>query len=1082
MDYRQLIRLYLLGPFTITTTNSATTLRRKTRALLAYLAATGQSHSRQHLMALFCAEAKNPSAVLRSLLSRLRRNLNTDILLVDGELVRLNPAICWVDCLHFQEVASSIPSLESDKQIAQITTTLDLYRGPFLADMSLHNAPEFELWLLGERARYHSLAERSLSSAVSYFTDNAAWDKAIHYAQRLVTENPLLEEAHGRLIWLYARTGQLEAAHAQYKQISDLLATELAVEPAAELQRLYADIQAGQVRPQIMEAQFTLPTHETAELSPLAKTTLIGRDMELGHLQQAWQQAQTGKGQVILIEAEAGGGKSYLMQTFGRQLPSTRFLYGDGYESTQSVPYTAWLELLELALSHYSTTRLLDLPKEVRTAIAQLIPEKRTLSDAPPLPTERLFTALASFLLQDQPRFLFIDNLQWADSATLNLFHFLARRVTHSSVVLVGAYRSSADNQQLAILLDDLHRQRPLHLTPSPLDSTDIETLLAAQWPKLPEVARPEMAEMLCSATAGNPLFLTETIRELAHTSAVPKTLPVPPSILDLIMRRLRRIPTSVRQVIESLAVLHAPGTPGLLQQISGRSEDETAAAFDIALAQGLISPHHDDRTPNSYDFHHDLIREAVNLLLSNVRRRLLHKRVAQALDPTAKAAILAYHWQQAGDAAQEVIFATQAGEAAAKTFAFDEAINYLSRAKELTPDPAQKIQLSCRIAEIHIMAANWTEAETILQAAQASLTETADSQQRQILEMQVKTQLGIIWTWKGAWQNAETTLRDALIIADENTILTEKARIQGYIGQIMTRKGLQEEALIWLSNAYETSKSAGDKFGMARNIGSKGIVYWWMEQHDQAMTCFQEALTLSTEINEIPDMSAWLGNMGMVQNSLKNFSEALSYHNQALAINRKFGIQNQTGISLSNIGNIHREMGEFSTALQFHLESLEIRHQLEDRSGLAYVLSALAEDYFCLTDYNAACLCFLQSLQIDLELENRTGVATQLEGLGRVNREVGLLDASLAAYDRALLFLASTELPSTLDACLDGKIETERLLQSGILPESTSPTKTSKLPKLPDYVTNKVVEFEPLLEQIDTWIETTIMRDGERL
>ena len=787
MDDRQQIRLYLLGPFTITTTNSSTSLRRKTRALLAYLAAAGQPQSRQHLMALFCAEAKNPSAVLRSLLSRLRRNLDANILLVDGELVRLNPAICWVDCLHFQEAASSMPSLKSGEQITQITAALDLYRGPFLADLSLNDAPEFEIWLLGERARYRSLVERGLSTAVSHFTNRAAWDKAIHYAQRLITENPLLEDAHGRLIWLYARTGQLAAAHSQYKKISDLLASELAVEPAAELQRLYADVQAGQVRPQIMEAQLTLSAPESTQLSPLAQTALIGREIELGHLQQAWQQAQTGRGQVILIEAEAGGGKSYLMHSFGRQLPTTRYLYGDGYESTQSIPYTAWLELLELALSHYSMAQLLNLPEEVRTAVAQLIPEKRTLSAAPPLPTERLFTALTSFLLQDQPRLLFIDNLQWADSATLNLFHFLARRVAQSPVVLVGAFRSSADNQQLAILLDDLHRQQPLHLILSPLDSTHIEALLAAQWSKLPKAARPEMAEMLCGATAGNPLFLTETIRELAHTSAVPETLPVPPSILDLIRRRLRRIPTSVRQVIESLAVLHAPGTPELLQQISGRSEDETAAAFDIALAQGLISPHEDERLPDSYDFHHDLIREAVNLLLSNVRRRLLHKRAAQALEPTAKAAMLAYHWQKAGDTTQEVIFAAQAGEAAAATFAFDEAIYYLTRAKGLTQDPALKIQLGCQIAEIHITTAKWTAAETILKEAQSSLAETADVKQRRTLEMRVKTQLGIIWTWKGAWQNAEAILREALIIADEYGILTEKARIQGYIGQIMT-------------------------------------------------------------------------------------------------------------------------------------------------------------------------------------------------------------------------------------------------------------------------------------------------------
>ena len=735
----------MLGSFSVTLADrQPPNLRRKTRALLAYLVAIEQKHSRRHLMTLFCAEAKDPPAVLRSLLSRLRRNVAADILLIDGEQIGLDHSKCWVDCLTFSTAfSSSLTALAND----ELTGLLDLYRGEFLEEMSLADAPEFELWLLGERARYRALYERGLTTAVTRLTNAGAWNEAIGYAQKLVAENPLLEEAHGRLIWLYSHTGQLRAAQAQYQQCRDLLATELAVEPTAELQQLYADIQAGKARP-----QFEQLAPQPAQLSPLSEQTLIGREAEIAQLELAWQNAQLGKGQVILVEAEAGGGKTHLVQLFGRRLDPTQFLYGEGYESAQTIPYSPWLELLEMALAPFSVSQLANLPHNVRTAIAQLIPEKSQLSEATSLPTERLFAALAAFLLQDRPRFLFIDNLQWADAATLNLFHFLARRVAQAPVVLVGAYRPALDNQALVALLDDLHRQSATRLLLPSLTTEKIVSLLAAQWPSLPEDSQPETAAILQAATAGNPLFLTEIIRELAHTTAVPQTIPVPPSVLDLIMRRLRHFSASVRQVIESLAVLHAPASPELLQKISGRSEEETAVAVEIALQQGVVAPHEGDAL-DLYDFHHDLMREAVALLLSNVRRRLLHKRTAKALQPTAKAAVLAYHWQKAGDTDQEAIYAAQAGGDAYAVYANDDAERYLQRAIDLNPQSA-----------------TWR-------------------------------QLGQLWQRVGKWEEAEKAFEEAeQLSADE----AERATVQFAQGLLAWQRGSNEVALSFFTVVYD--------------------------------------------------------------------------------------------------------------------------------------------------------------------------------------------------------------------------------------------------------------------------------------
>jgi DNA-binding SARP family transcriptional activator len=134
-------------------------LRRKTRALLAFLVATAQSHSRRTLVEMFCTEADDPYRALRSMLSRIRRRLGPDVLVTSESTVQFNDEVGWVDCRVFaQRLDNDSTSLPLDT----LAETVNLYRGDFLEDVHLDDSPEFELWLLNERTRYQTLYERGL--------------------------------------------------------------------------------------------------------------------------------------------------------------------------------------------------------------------------------------------------------------------------------------------------------------------------------------------------------------------------------------------------------------------------------------------------------------------------------------------------------------------------------------------------------------------------------------------------------------------------------------------------------------------------------------------------------------------------------------------------------------------------------------------------------------------------------------------------------------------------------------------------------------------------------------------------------
>ncbi|MCB0213887.1 MAG: bacterial transcriptional activator domain-containing protein, partial [Anaerolineae bacterium] len=259
------LTIRLLGSFALERLPSPPpTLRRKTRALLAYLAAADQPPSRQHLADLFCQEANAPSRVLSLLFSRIRNQLGADFLQTENNTVRLNPQLVRVDYATFRQQLSGDLSRQDT---ASIESAVSLYRGEFLEAFSLPDAPEFEQWLLGQRAQVQQLLERALASLVRQFSRSGSYEPAIQYARRLLQHNPLLEDAHAQLIWLYAQTGQREAALRQYDHCQTLLQAELGVSPTDTLQQLRTEIQAGALsRPALQTELAAIPT--TAPIAP----------------------------------------------------------------------------------------------------------------------------------------------------------------------------------------------------------------------------------------------------------------------------------------------------------------------------------------------------------------------------------------------------------------------------------------------------------------------------------------------------------------------------------------------------------------------------------------------------------------------------------------------------------------------------------------------------------------------------------------------------------------------------------------------------------------------------------------------
>jgi tetratricopeptide (TPR) repeat protein len=1031
---------------------------------LAYLVVSGQSYRRSTLAGLFCQEAAVPARTLRVLLSRIRRQLRSELILTEEDTVRFNRAAAWVDFLEFTPVLEGNLSRQS---LPHLETAIALYRGEFLEGISLLDSAEFEIWLLGQRAQMRRLYERGLGEIVSRLLAQESYEAAIGQVQQLLQSNPLLEEAHAQLIWLYNQTGQPDAALAQYELCRELLWRELAVEPSPELKSLSLALASGRpVAPfritpiRIMpRAQDTTALPESADIiSP----DFVGRDTELEQLQQAWQSTLAGQGGVILVAAVAGGGKTRLVQEFGQRLPPGSFLAARCYESTTALPYHPWPDILEMCLSALDSPGLTQLSPFTQEYLARLVPNPgqrpgrrfpATAPDSEPAghELEAIFTAVRQLLASPAgpgeptlPLLVFIDDLQWAGETSLLLFHFIARRANQARLLLVGSYRSEEleDTPVLQTLLNDLQHSSVGRLRLNSLTPAAVNLLVRQLWPRLPEGYRPHITVMLAHATGGNPLFVTELIRELSSTTLVPAELPVPATIQELIQRRLGRLLHNGRQIIEALAVLHQAATLTELQQISARSEDEVALTIDWALRRGLLQVQPDTR-PVRYEFLHELIKEAVAKQLSQARRELLHRRVARALEQAgAKAATLAYHWGMVGDAAKEGEYAAQAGEHAALLYAHDEAVRYFRRALELLSQSTRRVQVMGHLGDLWLLTGQWSEAETIYREAlalteklparrlraecQASLGRLLELQghypqalmwleQAQTLSLASKDKQGLahytgnmgrVYWRQGEYQAALDYCHQALTLSRELDDKTGIASLINNLGLIHWHQEKYDKALAYFEEAGQIYRTLNDKLGLATCLGNTGNIYKDQEQYDKALVYYREALQIDQALGNKMGTARHTGNMGIVYYNLAAYEEALTSFEQALAIDQELGHQEGIARHLGNIGNIYWQWRQYDQTLLYYQRALQMDHEAGSQRGVALHLGNIGVIYSRCGAYEWASACLVQALAVDYGLGNKLGAARHLGNIAELYREQGAYPDALACCDRAIALL----------------------------------------------------------------------------
>ncbi len=690
----------------------------KSQSLLAYLVLhRDRPQSRDRLVGLFWGDRPERKArgSLSTALWHIRRCLPEDCILSDPQTVQFNPQTdLWLDVDEFE-------SFVSQDEIALLRSAVALYRGDFL-DGFYHE------WVIDERYRFETLFMEALARLMAGLDARGEYDAALATALKLLERDPLREDAHRLAMRAYCRLGQRNAALEQYHRCCEIVQEELGARPMIETTELYEEIMdgsfpVGRVPEGLPPAEAVVPVVPAAGRDPmdlLPPSRLVGREEELAFLEDRWQRAQEGQAKLVLISGEAGVGKSRLVEEFANRLrwQDVRVLWGCCYEFERALPYQPVAEALRTVLPSLTAAELDDFPAWSLAEVARLVPEvmeKRPgLDVTPSLPSDeeraRLFDGVARILTELSSRsaiLVVLEDLHWASRSTLQLIHYLARRLTGHRVLVIGTFRPEEVGlgHPLLALRRRLVRDglaEPLRL--SRLSSSAVETVVmemsAAGDEMLP------LAKRLYEETEGNPFFLIETVKGLFDSGLMrleggawkgdfvgisEGTLALPTSVNEAIQARVHNLSEDAREAVRLAAVLGREFDFESLNAAWQRGEGATLEALDDLLRHRLIDEGSGPKG-RDYVFTHHKIQEVIYAAMPRRHRQQAHARVGATMETLYSsqtqelAGELAFHFQEGRQhdktlADKAITYLLKAGDRARTLYAHQEAIDHYQQA-----------------------------------------------------------------------------------------------------------------------------------------------------------------------------------------------------------------------------------------------------------------------------------------------------------------------------------------------------------------------------------------------------------------
>lgn len=797
-----------------------------------------------------------------------------------------------------------------------------------------------------------------------------------------------------------------------------------------------------------MQAPFADPSLARKQADP--SLPLVGRAVETQMLQNLLDTVAndlpTGA-RALTISGEIGTGKTRLLIELCRLARQRSFtvLEARAFEASSLFPYFPFIEALRPALSRssreelrryvgmhnnsapgdgfFSSTRLIgalarifpELPERLHTK-----PETRELL-TPDQEKFRLLDAIATLLERmalERPLLLCIDNLQWADGASLELTLYLTLRLRNSQIALVGTTRptstsSDASASAAAQALGEMMRDGLLLFLPLfPLAEDAAAQHLRAL---LPGEIRHQVEQALLERSEGNPFFLEELVRTLTRSRQLaPRdgvwdivhtgSLKLPEGIVQAVKLRLQSLSAPCLDLLQTAALFGRifPAEPlvHVLQYDGEQLLDEATQAAII-----MLSETEQEHTFQQYLFGQGIVQEVLQNALAPQQRRERHGTIAAALEACygnearAHAAELARHYAQSDEQEASLRWSLLAGEDAMRQQAPREAINHFLRALKLS---STREESAATLAELHLLVGDLWSALGELERACSAFQQGLEWLQRMpdapfILQARANRLISDVYRMQTRYELALAHLQasDAALEKLKQQPQHPEQRSTWLSGRSFSRFMTPEQASVsehilfsqsqallslMLNRPDEAQKALWQSHRLATSIGDRNsqafamhLIGWtlgWGERIHEAIRLLKEANDLYISIGD--PFRATLGDqaLGSIYQVLGDMEQARVYTTRGLKRARRYPLRHVHGLLLWNQGTMALYRGNWEECAATLQQAQQEANATRNARLKLLVLQAQAELRFKEGNWQEAERLFLDAIQASNETE----------------------------------------------------------------------------------------------------------------
>ncbi len=921
------LQIRLLGPPRVTLDGVPVTFEtRKAMALLAHLALADLPRSRETLGELLYPghDPERARGALRRTLSTLRTGIGAHWLETGTgaiSLRRTSGLDLDIDIDRFRTLAAA------DASPSDLAEAVASFAGTFLDGFALRDSPDFDAWQQSTAGALDRELASVLRRRIEHLVAEAGFEEALRLARRWLDLDPLHEPAQRALIRLHAWSGDRAGALEQYRACVRVLSEELGVAPLAETTTLFEEVYDGTLAAPVAARREVPAAPTSTALTHPSELPLTGRSVELAALMRAFTAARPDGG-VVVIEGEAGIGKTRLADELVARARAEGgvALVARCHDDEAGLPYGPVIDLLRQAARLGNRDGWLSaVPDHTLADAAVLLPELAALRPGlgPALPLDgpgapvRLLDGVSGVLAAacrgSAPGVIVLDDTHAADEATLDAVAYLARRLQQRSLLLVVSWRSEA--------VSPGHRLRRLAgqvgttiVRPHRFDETEVADLVRSA--ELGEHQAPGLVQRVLVESEGLPLFVTEYLA--AISTGVPAEGVVAAEVRGLLDRRLVGLSDAARQVLGTAAAIGRSFDFDTLRQASGRSEDEAVTALEDLVACGVVR---DAGGPEpEYDFAHSKLRELAYDQMGLARRRVLHRRIAAALQAPSRpsahhgraaAGLVASHLRLAGDLAGAAEQHRLAAEHAVSLHAHADALEHFEAALALgLPDAAGAHE---RVGDLRTSTGDY-------QGALASF-EAANAFGRPRDRSRIEHKSGIVHQRRGEWDRAEARLTAALAALAGLAGATEsgsglRARILADLGLTVLYAGEPERATELAHEALAIAEQAGDRPAETQAHNILGVLARDQGDVEAAMAHLRRSLGLAEGLQDGPAEAAALNNLALVERDVRAFPQALELTGRALALCSVYGDRHREAALENNLADLHHAVGNDEEAM----------------------------------------------------------------------------------------------------------------------------------------------------------------------